>query len=927
MRTIVKASDPAFVSYLPDKWARPIGPKPWRVRAFVKQRAWVDANTPKLGFVTLRSIEVTRYLGQGKLASFVEELEDYVDVGVIKPSQMSQQLSETRYGDLLSTIKATTVGGKTVHLWELELWIGWGEKPNLNVIYNIYDGDPEDEDTDLANWERLDPSPKIILAWLTEPLEGDNPQIPRWQGNSRKGVVKFTMTGYSLLYWLGDISSSFLGDCSNYSGRYVEGGEQKMYDETIANRLCNYATLPQIVNMLNRGGVRTEDITFSIKPDLGNEDFSTLDHLELGTNQPLNYIPTPFFWKSVGYQNYFIWFDGSQVASGSIKIIVSMIDFSNCNFSRQEISVTMASSGYLRKVWHSGNANDGVFYCLTQDTLGAYLLRRITLSGTLPSVAASLVTYAALATPVPNFNVHWSQMDLDQSSGRLYACCSSTGSGFGGGMSLGYWTLSTGAWTAVISQMLNYFQAISANYEGCSWYTPQSEVIGGFKVVTDTINIVHGFAGLCMVYFDPGSPANRWKLQAWFYDDRSDEFATAPYEYGLYTSPTDTRHWAYDTAAKQTLINGRGTIGGHINLSNGNYYFYFSSWLSANDSGRGRTGKAWYWSPGNLSGIVSVNLSPNPSGLDDIDKECVWRSFASQGSSAIEYTVGICQYDYSATSDYPYACCITPMICRKGSGDNPIFLQGIDGFLGDSYTFGGQFPIVSAPSLSSPIGYGNYTYRGRVFTLSKLFKDSQENDRSVVYLTVLAEEWIPNFAKDFTSGNDSIYQELKDISKAYNLLIDIRHEGCVLKDRSCFEDTPVGSITQSGYVWNGISIDYINGYDAVRLTPATGAEVISGSASSSNAKRVDSLYVLQRRAQKRADTLFLYWQYNHDLYEFEGRNLPMFRPGDKVYFDEPIPPGGRGYYHNSTGVIVRTEMNGMKNTLQVLKLTTGTVVN
>lgn len=882
MKSLLDASsvaDPVLASL----WAAAMGPHD--VRTYVKFYKWVDTADHSQGFTYLGEIELTAYMEWGQLQTLIEEVESFrsAKFGVIQASSLAQEFIERTQGIAITEVGAllkdvltendtdTTYrykyGGQNVHLWELAVKIG---------------------DADRDVW--VSPVYSWIYGWTFDPIVDTT---PAWDGVSRKEGQVFTITGNSLLHWMGKIDSSWLGDYKNPMGVWGDrsADEDITDDSRYANmgKAGNYPTQPTIRKMLNEAGVNDDNINkLEVPVDVGaSNDYSTIDFedtINLEASAVKQYqLPDPFYWKTILLTNihYFVWV---SYKSATTYFKVTAWDEDTGEIITESVQPNLLITGescpqtaYPRRWWYPGTGN--IFYILMEDTgTSAWYLWTVTLSGTIGNIEDnSTMTEVRINAPTGSYERHWGQCDLDQDNGRLYAAQSyvSLPTSY---YDLGYWDTSSGSWTSV------YLTSTS----DISWKIQAGSILGqiitGFRCIRST-GTNHGICAFVSEYNT--SPVTHVLLKVLYFDDTQ----AAPV-LQLYDNSTPLAGVLHDLWMAKPLLAGRGSIGGFYDSSPApaKYLFQLTSVRWATGVKRGQ----WLeWNPGTAYAGYALTE------VDAIE----YRTFNSHGSANMLRSCGFFQFARSAesTSNDYYVNEYEAYFYRDGSTKTSV-RDSTDGGWGAGDA--DEWPILSAPSISAYEGVEQNPER-RPFLMWKSYTDSEGTARDRMFLVVFSEHWIQNFSHDYYSNGGSLRDELEDAAFACGLVARIGLWDTTIYERyDGTEDDVVLTITPSSYQWNLVKMKPIPKYE--RVTIDYGADSLAtypATSKSKNVLAVETNYIINsKRATQRAEELHTLHGKNRIEYTINGQFLTRVEPLDIIKLYAPIPPGEVGYYDGSSQV-------------------------
>lgn len=893
------------------KWDTPgDGNKASDVRVLARFYKWTDKADHKQGFTQLGEIDLTGNLRRGSLPGITEEIENDIDsneaaYGTIKASQINLE-----FVDETGTVyKKVLTEDDTDHLYQYfvagGIYAGWNVVHKWSLVIKIGDAASD-------NWIEFE----YIYGWLFDP---DNQDVPRWAGVGEPTPQKFDIAAYSLLKWMRGIESKFLTDMSNpickYTGGEVDGG-------AFSYAAGNYPLPPVTREILNESGVSDDNIKLFRMPPLyvsDDKQFSTMLYGDKGATEdaPDAHIPDPFFWKTVTDDDGNTW--SYEVFTwgfmGNILLYVS----ATCKETSEEKSETLnlqainsnIPEGKIRRMWYGGTGD--TFYTLIQEAGGQFRILKITIGGTIGSIADNTTILISgeidILNDIASYEQHWGLVDLNQADSRLYGLVyrSEAGAYYS---KLGYWGVTftdngagTQSWTTIYT----------TSYAAGDFYTNKypvaitPAVLTGFRAVRAS----DGTVGIAFFIFHVVSGEARLEVGAWDSGSGANPQFAAYDTSGYAPFKLEWNAWP--------LINGRGSIGGFSKVVEEVTYFFFP--LTSHQGWNGSNPRKDYWAKWQAGITPSDFLEACTETYD-----WLYRSFSSHGSTDIDHCTGWLGSARAVHID---------------SRDYKIFLMlgqfwvHADGTLDvhkTNFLAAGddnEWPILSAPSITCDTGFSfgsriANTQHYRPFILYKGYVDSEDETRNRSFLIISSSFWLPNFSFDFYSENPSLADVLKDIAKALGLLMKLGHDTTIIRPRNDIADADK-VITPALYIRNAQKIPQVLGYDRVELTTNTDGSVHEAGKTGSMARvlSVDTDFVLPDRGDKRASELYDAWKDNKLKIVLDCRNQSLLEPGDIVDLHLIIPPGGKDYTDGEDAVnaiVIRITNKGMRTQLEAISV-------
>lgn len=898
---------------LANTYIRPTTYHPFDVKIGVRFWNWVDTTDHSQGFERTDSaepefdIELIDYMEYGELQALIQEIEDFrrANYGVIKASAFTQEFSEetegstSGIGTLLkrvltendsSNLYATVDNGllvagfADVHLWEMVVKIG-------------------DSDRDI--W--LDPPFSFIYGWR---FDTATETVPSWDKVSRKSPQFWRVTGYSLYHWMDKVESGWLGDYKNPApvwGDRSSNEELDPEDDAYVTAVGNYPVLPVIRKMFNECGVTDANIeALEIPVDTGaTPDYSTVDFtktLGLDTVAALKQssLPDTFHWKTLTDDDsnnihYHVWV-GYEDSIVTTRFQVSAWNEATGETITEDIDITALLTGescpntaYIRRLWYPGSGND--CYMLVEDTATSpddWYIYTVTLAGTIGSVgSSSSATEDAIDDPAGSYERHWGQCDLDQDNGRLYAaiCYNSGANSY---LVIGYWTLSTGSWTAEYTLSPgNYTMIFPGGANSGEWVT-------GFRCLTSGTDHAICFFAL------QRSGSNSSVMVVQFDDSQAAPEGTPT----LYDSATGNGAVAASEWLAWPVMNGRGSIGGFVD--SGTAYFICTSveWTAKG------TGRLAYWVEWDI-GTNYTNLVEGQVGGDNS-----YRTFNSHGSANLDYCLGYSIQARGISDASEYYTMLYETYFHISGGSKTAVRDTTYGVWATGHEK--EWPVLGAPSITAYSGSAANT-KYRPFTYWKTCTNSEGNTQRRMFLVIFSEAWIPQFSHDFYTDGGSIADELQDMAFAYALTMRCGLWSSKVLPRTT-SDTSVKSVTTDFYEYNGVMSEYNPRYDKVVLNWAHGTVNYPSTSKSNNSWNITTNYVIgavgtawedTRRATKRAEELHGLIDAHYNKYTLKASHLLRLEPLDPITITLPEIPNGRSTVDVDARVVRITIDNGM----------------
>lgn len=899
---------------------------------------WNDVDDHSLGFTVQGTVDVTGDIEKNKLAPIIDEIEQYerANVGVIRGSQYVQEFLErtepgSDYGKLKNIILsrnnsnsawwytypygvtgATPASGLSpanykIHLWGIRVYIG-NEDMSIFVSRGL-----DSANNRLSTWE-------FIYGWLWDDDYQDEPYFIE----SRSDPQSFSLTAKSLYDWLClmDVGTT-VGDLSNPSGLYYHDGAVQN-NETLW--VCNEPTIRTAIDILHEGGCTDDELTEieippneeSTTPDL---DYSTLDAwtLDDATEYPdptlTTALPDMFFWKNVGYEDYYVSIRSPYTAI----VYVTIIDRLTGWIYRESLTITDDTDVGIRRLWYSGTGD--IFWVGADLATHHWKVFDCTLSGTRTTGLSLVTTYDAAQdlSPSGSYLSHWGQCDLYMEDAKLYAaqCYNTTGSGWPVSASyyrLGYWDLSNGAWTTLPNSGLTQRTFIVPKYSSGSHPPTKGNRISGFKIALDASRNV-GICAFALTVGDGGLPhlsvfcydeADGTGVTELDYEDTSGQIVSSEWFAWMFTD-SSTVACAGDTGTT-AYIQGRGSIGGFHDSTNDEFEFQLTSFQTTTCS---RMGYWCHWTPGTPSGAAIVQ----------VDSGLAYRSFASQGAntSTCRYSIGFA-YDSrnratTEAGETDFQVALRPIQAHKDSTTRDTYDVGADY---ETYAFWISdehcFPVVSAPSLTAySASPSRYYARGTYhpFNILKCKEYGQlpittlwSNGRN--YLTVLSHEWFSNFSYNYENVNASLGDILSDMAMGCGLSMRLNHNNVYIRPRwqsNSAEDTLINSV-----IFNSQSEEGLPKYDNLHLQDCTGADHYEYETTDDEGNTISAVksrnilewgggtggapFILPHRADVLIDYLWNIYSQTRQRYNLECVALPYLEPMDNITLPLLIAAGG-----------------------------------